>query len=113
MATPIKLNKDLPNQTRLTTWEFVWEWFLDGVAYDFTGVTITFAMTKTLGGALAVQLSNGFGITVSGNDLTFNVQPADTNIEAGTYFYDLRFAKVGENYVYTKGTIIIEQNVTV
>lgn len=111
--TPTKDKKDLPSQTRNTTWSFDWRWLRDGVAIDFTDIEIKFAITDRLGGTNIIELSKGDGITpLSDGVLRFEVQPPDTNIPAETYSYDLRFEENSDTFVYVKGSIRVEQNVT-
>jgi hypothetical protein len=111
--TPQKAKIDLPNQTRNTKWAWEIEASEDGQPIDFSDVLVKFAIVPNLGNGVVLELESGLGITeIETGVLLFEVEPPETNIPAETYFYDLRFERNGNTFVYAKGTIQVEQNVT-
>jgi len=77
-----------------------------------TGGTAEWAMSTTeeaTGSQAILKTSGGFGITLSGKNVTVTLEPADTTgITAGSYYHELRLVDtVGQPTTPAIGTVTI------
>ena len=67
---------------------------LDGVAWDFSAaVGFSFKVWEEReGGLLMIDFT---GLSNSGNDVTLNATPSETDIERGKYYYEIEYLIAG------------------
>lgn len=92
----------------------------DGTAIDITGWTVSFTVRKKIPvkaivtdvDAIIAKVITTHITPISGLS-TFTLSKTDTNIDPGTYFYDIQVKNVaGEVSTITSGKFIVEYDIT-
>ena len=84
----------------------------DGVFQDLTNYAIKMQV-KTSGNEILLDLSIGFGITLTDAvNGVFTIDPILTPNAAGTNYYDIEFTNAGIVSTYVKGKFTIESDIT-
>ena len=114
MSTPIRVNIQWPALNRLQRVKFTLEVLDDdGTAYDFTGKRVDVSFSETPTSAAVLSLSSAGvspALTLSAGTIDFDIPAATWNLEAQTYFVDLRVTDTGDltnTYIWASGTWIV------
>lgn len=84
------------------------------VAFNLTGYTVRFSAKKSLSDQddLAIISKEGTLLNPSGGTAIIPLEPLDTTVPAGIYFYDVQITSNDYNYTIINSTITVVSDVT-
>jgi len=98
---------------RNDTWVQVYSLTLDSNPIDLQNATIYIHVRKGCGGTLALSLTNGDGLTITGADNNQISISKLVDIEKGTYKWDLQVTySSGIVKTYIEGEFVVQDDVT-
>jgi hypothetical protein len=111
MRTPIKKQVDLPQQTANTDWVIELRILEDGEPIADI-LDIKFALKPKKGTENVMDLDLNEGLTYTDGVLRIERTAEETDLNPETYLYDLRLERDSGNFVYVKGSLVVDENIT-